>query len=217
MHYSEPLPARTFPEPQPAARLAGALYFVVIGAGITAEFVLRGPAAAFSSGTALADSLRLSVAADVVMLLADIALAILFFGLLAPVSRRAALSSMVLRLMQAATIAASLVALLAASELAAIGQDQTASALITAHAAGYDLGLILFGANGFFMAYLLCHSGAVPRIIVAGIAAAALVYVAGGFLRLLAPDLTRAFEPAYLIALIAETALALWLVFTGRV
>ena len=56
-----------------------------------------------------------------------------------------------------------------------------------------------------------------PRAITAGIGAAGLVYIAGGFLRLLAPALMPLFEPAYLIALVAEVALALWLLVTGRI
>ena len=203
--------------PEPAARAAGALYFVLIGFGMTAQFVLRGPALALPDSALTAAPLRLSIAFDVAMMAADIALAVIFFLLLRTVSQGAALTAMVLRLMQAGLIGASLIALTGAAALVEAQQPALARQMAAMHAAGYDLGLIFFGGNSLAMAWLLCRGGAVPRAITAGIGAAGLVYIAGGFLRLLSPALMPLFEPAYLIALVAEVALALWLLVTGRI
>ncbi len=80
-------------------RLAGTLYLVIILCGLTAELFLRGP---LLQGTpdqiavALGDNtgqLRLSLVADTVMLLADIALALIFFRLLRHVSEPLALAA----------------------------------------------------------------------------------------------------------------------------
>ena len=66
-------------------RTAGALYLVIILCGLTAEIALRGPLLAGSppeiAGAIGANlpQFRLSLLADVIMLLADIALALLFW------------------------------------------------------------------------------------------------------------------------------------------
>lgn len=210
-----PLPAR------PGARLAGGLYLLIIAAGISAEMLIRAPilsAPAPLTAIAAQEGLfRLSLLGDVVMVLADIALALVFFHLLAHVSRPVARAAMVLRLMQAALIAVSLLFLAAVPGLIAAGEPGVAAQFVTLHAAGYDLGLIFFGGNSLLMAWLLCHSGAVPRWILAGIAVSGLIYITGGLLRLLSPGLIDAFAPAYALPLIAESSLCLWLLIRARV
>ncbi|WP_417206861.1 DUF4386 domain-containing protein [Antarctobacter sp.] len=202
-------------------RSAGALYLVIILCGLTAELALRGPllhgtpqeiAAAMAAHL---PHLRLSLLADVIMLLADIALALVFFSLLrdrAPALARAAL---VFRLGQAVLIGASLMALASAPALLD-DAPRMAVHMTEMHALGYDIGLILFGVNSLLMARLLAL-GDTPRIIALGIAAAGLVYLTGSLLRLTAPSLSATFEPAYLVCILAESALCLWLLITGRI
>ncbi|CAN0058891.1 MAG: hypothetical protein CMF72_17040 [Mameliella sp.] len=201
-------------------RCAGALYLVIILCGLTAELLLRGPLLQGSpteiaaAMTAHLPQLRLSLLADVIMLLADITLALVFFSLLrdrAPALARAAL---VFRLGQAVLIGASLMALASAPALLD-DLPRMAVHLTDMHALGYDIGLILFGVNSLIMAYLL-GLGDTPRIIALGIAAAGLVYLTGSLLRLTAPGLSATFEPAYLVCILAESALCLWLLITGR-
>ena len=96
--------------------------------------------------------LRLSIAFDVAMMAADIALAVIFFLLLRTVSQGAALTAMVLRLMQAGLIGASLIALTGAAALVEAQQPALARQMAAMHAAGYDLGLIFFGGNSLAMA-----------------------------------------------------------------
>lgn len=217
----------TLPAPAPhaaLARSAGLAYLVIILAGVSAEMILRAPLAAVADGSAMARAVldhlgafRLSLAADVVMIAADIALALLLFVLLRPAGRDLALAALVLRLMQAAIIAASLVLLSTVPGLAVAGETALVAAFVEAHATGYDIGLIFFGLNSLVMAKLLAASGGVPRWISAGIGLSGLVYLAGSTIRLTAPALSAAFEPAYILPLVAESALCLWLLIRARV
>lgn len=202
-------------------RSAGALYLVIILCGLTAELALRGPllqgsaeevAAAMTAGL---PQLRLSLLADVVMLLADIALALVFFSLLRDRAEALARAALVFRLGQAVLIGASLIALASAPALLA-DAPRIAVHMTEMHGLGYDIGLILFGVNSLVMARLLAM-GNTPRVIALGIAAAGLVYLVGGLLRLSAPGLWEAFQPAYLVCILAETALCLWLLIAARV
>ncbi|QFT93326.1 hypothetical protein FIU86_10780 [Roseovarius sp. THAF9] len=201
-------------------RLAGALYLVIILCGLTAELVLRGPllagspeeiARALDAGIA---QLRLSFLADTVMLLADVALALVFFGLLRHISAPLALAAMVFRLGQAVLIGASLMAL-GSVPLVLADAPRLAVHMTDLHAIGYDVGLILFAVNSAIMSVLLWRS-AVPNVIAGGIAAAALVYVAGSLARLLAPGWVDVVEPAYVVPMVAESALCLWLLVAAR-
>ena len=203
------------------ARVAGALYLTIILCGLTAELLLRGP---LLQGTpdeiasalgAHPGQLRLSLLADTLMLLADIALALVFFALLRHISEGLALAAMVFRLGQAVLIGASLMALGSAPSLLA-DAPRIAVHMTDLHVIGYDVGLILFAVNSGIMAVLLWHSK-VPNVIAGGIAASGVVYATGSLTRLVAPDLVAVVEPAYLIPMVAETALCLWLLIRARV
>jgi hypothetical protein len=201
-------------------RVAGALYLAIILCGLTAELLLRGPllqgtpdqiAEALSANMG---QLRLSLIADTVMLLADIALALVFFGLLRHISEPLALAAMVFRLGQAVLIGASLMALGSAPSLLA-DSPRVAVHMTVLHAIGYDVGLVLFAVNSVIMSVLLWLSQ-VPKVIAGGIAASGLVYATGSLTRLVAPDWVAVIEPAYLIPMIAESALCLWLLVRAR-
>jgi len=201
-------------------RLAGALYLAIILCGLTAELFLRGP---LLQGTpdqiaqalgANIGQLRLSLIADTVMLLADVALALVFFGLLRHISKPLALAAMVFRLGQAVLIGASLMAL---GSVPSLLEDapRIAVHMTDLHATGYDVGLILFAVNSVIMSVLLWRSD-VPKVIAGGIAASGLVYAIGSLTRLVGPDWVVVIEPAYLIPMIAESALCLWLLIRAR-
>ena len=200
----------------PTARAAGALYVIIIAAGIWSELGVRArlihpgdSTATWSAITADLPLLRASIAADAVMILCDVALAVLLYALLRHVRRDVALAAMILRLIQAALIGASLLApigvvLLAGSDMP--GPAPVALWLMELHGAGYDFGLIFFGANTLLTAWLLCRSGLVPVSLPALLGGAGLVYLAGSFTRLLAPEINALIQPAYALPLLAETA-----------
>ncbi|MEC8668605.1 MAG: DUF4386 domain-containing protein [Pseudomonadota bacterium] len=194
------------------ARLAGLSYLGIIVLGLGAELALRLPIASSDDlpGTLADQTLlwRLGIAADMVMTTLDIALALLLFRLLRRFGPDLALAALVLRLVQMAVIAAHL------PLLASALTSTEPQALIDRHAAGYDLGLWFFGLNALVMAVLLRRAGA-PRLSVL-ICAAGFVYLIGSLTRFVAPDLNALMQPAYLIAVVAELSLALWLLRAPR-
>ena len=209
--------------PMGAARLAGALYLLIMLLGLTSEVALRGslitPGDAAATATAILarpGTLRLSLAADTVMALADVALAVLLYLLLRPVDVALALMAMVFRLVQAALIAMSLLfqygALLI---LQAGGAPDAAMLALQLHGHGYDLGLVFFGVNSLLTGWLLVISGYVPKLLGGLIAAAGVVYILGSAILFMAPAMAGLFAPAYLLPVLSETAFCLWLLVRG--
>lgn len=219
------------PDMRLAAGLAGAFYLVIIAAGVWSEAAVRAPllmpddpVATAAAVRAALGSLRGSLAADVVMLLADVGLAVLLYQLLRPHGPVLALVSMVLRLMQAAVLGANLLNLQAAVLLATEGPaadllggqaDAQLTLSLQAHAHGYDLGLVFFGVNSVLTGILLLRARWGPSALGMGIIAAGAVYLTGSGLRLLAPELSASFAPAYALPLLAESAFCAWLLWMG--
>jgi hypothetical protein len=210
--------------PAAVARIAGALYLGIIVLGIWSELAVRAPLAVPGDPAATVANirgaealLRLSLAADTLMAVFDVALAVLLFVLLRPVDALLALVAMAFRLIQAAVIGAALL-----NQQAALlvlggggGGPELAALFLDLQSHGYDLGLIFFGVNSLVTGYLVYRSGFLPRFVGAGVIAAGIVYLIGSYLRILAPGWVDAFAPAYAIPLVAETAFCLWLLLRG--
>ena len=97
------------------SRLTGVLYFIIIATGMFAEFFVRanlivpGDASATTNNIVAAESLfRLNIFADLVMIICDVGLAILFYLLLKPVSKPLALLASFFRLAQATSLGVNL-------------------------------------------------------------------------------------------------------------
>ncbi len=215
---------------QRLARVAGVLYLVIIVCGVwsdgfvRARLVVAGDAAQTAQNIlASPDLFRLSFVADSVMVSCDVALAVVLFGLLRKVNDLLASLATAFRLTQAAVLGLNLLnqqqtlALLTAPHLAleAGVRDTLALLFVEAHAYGYDLGLMFFGVNCMVTGYLVFKSGFLPRGVGVLLAASGPVYLVGSYLRFLAPDVAVAFQPAYVLPLVAESALCVWLLTKG--
>ncbi len=214
-----------------ATAWAGALYLLIIIAGVWSEAAVRAPLLLENDPAGTLDNLRASlpwvrasIAADCVMLLADAALALLLYRLLYAHGPLLALSAMILRLLQAAVLGANLlklqsVALLASGTAASTMLGDGVAALAThqlqAHAQGYDLGLVFFGVNSVLTGWLLVRTTWAPSMMGPLLMAAGLVYLAGSSIRMLTPAFSEAFAPAYAVPLLAESLFCLWLLWTG--
>ena len=208
----------------PNARLAGLAYLVIIACGVWAEGIARPslitPGDAAATAQAISQNLplfRASLGADLAMGVADVLLAVLFFLLLRGYGAGLALFALTFRLIQAGLIGASLILLAGVPMALETGMDDTALLLTRLHASGYDIGLVFFGVNCLLMSVLLIRSPGTPGLLAYGIGASGIVYLAGSATRLFAPDLLPLVEPAYLLPLLAESALCLWLLIRGRV
>lgn len=214
--------------PRWLAATAGLLYLIIIVCGMSAEVLIRGPlldaadAAVTARNIVAQEALfRTGLLLDVLMLFADVALAVLLYYLLRPVNRTLSLLAAVFRLLQAALLAfnllhyhAALLVLNSAALLQVFSAEQSnalASLLLDLHRHGYDLGLLFFAVSNLLLGVLLIRAVWIPALLGYGLLAAALVYLAGGLTRFLLPALLLLLEPAYLLPLLAETAFCLWL------
>lgn len=223
-----------FPDPsqRKAARFAGLAYIIIIFAGIFAEVFVRsgmivaGDAAATASNIMASESFfRIGIVSDVVMLIADVIVALALYVLLRPINRNLALLAAFFRLVQASVLGVNLLNLYAvlqflggADYLAVFDAEQSsalAMSFLEAHAMGYDIGLIFFAFGTAILGYLLFKSGYVPKVIAIALPLASVVYLVGSFAHILAPDIAGMVEPAYLLPFVAESALALWLLVKG--
>ncbi|MHA6324989.1 DUF4386 domain-containing protein [Roseivivax sp. CAU 1753] len=212
------------------ARWAGLLYLVIIVTGLGAELGLRASLIDLDDAAATAEAIlgapglfRASLAADLIMALADAGLAILLYLMFRAAAPALALSAMVFRLIQTALIAANLMTMQTAWLLldgaADIPVDHARSlarVFLELHGQGYDLGLVFFGVNSLIMGHLVWRSGLFARAFGLGLVAAGLVYLIGSGLRFLAPDLSALFMPAYGITILAESAFCLRLLLQRR-
>ena len=205
-------------------RLAGTTYLAIICCGIFAEGYSRGSLIVPDDATATAARIsadlglfRAGRLADSVMHLADVTVAVVFFRLLRPHGAPLARIALILRLFQAATILGGLTRLWAVFPALAADAPARVMTLLEAHGLIYDIGLIFFAGNCFAMSVLLRRSGGVPTLIAWGIGASGLVYLTGSLVHFFAPTVLLYVEPAYLVPLVSETALALWLVVRGRI
>jgi hypothetical protein len=219
------------------ARTAGVLYLVIVVAGIFAQFVVRmslidpTDAAATAAAVRGAESLfRMGIAADLVMISADIAIALAFFVLLEPVSRALSLLAAFFRLVQATILGFNLMNLFVGLELVtggagplgAVGESERQSLALMffeAHGTGYAVGLAFFAFSLFLLGYLIYRSGYLPKLLAVLLMIAAGGYLADTLARTLLTDYA-AVQPIFDMvvfgpAVIAEVATALWLLIRG--
>lgn len=223
---------KTETSPLVYARIAGVLYLIIIFFGVFSGVFIRdnlivdGDAVATATNILASEGLfRFGFFADAIMLLSDVAIAILFYILLKPVSKTLALTAAAFHLAQASILGfnllnyyAALLLLKGSGYAGSFETDQLntlAMLFLDMHSHGYDLGLIFFGLSSLIMSYLLVKSDYFPNILGYGLAAAALVYLTGSFTRFLFPDYLSLIQPAYLIPLIAELSFCLWLLVKG--
>lgn len=212
---------------------AGILYLIIIVSGIFAEFFVRSslivPGDAMTTANNILASemlFRAGIAADLIMIIADIALALVFYLLFRPVSNGLALLAAFFRLAQAIILGLNLLNLFFALQLVTgantLGADQLnalAMMFLNGHDTGYAIGLVFFGVNLFILGYLILKSGIIPRILGVLLVAASLGYLIDSFARVLLVNY-ELYSPIFDLvvftpAVIAELAMALWLLFKG--
>jgi hypothetical protein len=218
------------------ARVAGLLYLVIIIAGIFAEFFVRqnlivpGDATATANNIIASEGLfRLGIAADLIMIMADVALALVFYVLFKPVSKTLALLAAFFRLAQATILAINLLNLFfvlqllsGAGYLTVFGADQLdafSMLFLDAHSIGYSIGLVFFGINLLILGFLVLKSGYFPKILGILLIGASLGYLIDSFAKVLLPnyeDYSGVFDlVVFGPAVIAELSLGLWLLVKG--
>lgn len=218
------------------ARFAGLLYLIIFIGGIFAQFVVRQSLISPADGATTASNIaaaegffRLGIAGDLMMIIADVALALVFYVLFRPVSNTLSLMAAFFRLTQAAVLGSSLINLfyvLNMLDSPAFLTQQGAESLhaqlmlyIDAHTIGYSLAMIFFGVNCLVFGYLVYHSGYVPKILAILLVVAGVAYLTDSFAQVVLTDYAAykgLFESVAIpAAVIGELAMCLWLLIKG--
>ena len=216
--------------PQTYARTGGALYLIIIVAGLLGELFIRGKLVVPGDPTTTIDNIRsyeflwrLGIAANLFHLACSVVLALIFYVLLRPVSRDLALLAVLFNVVAITLESASKQFLLPslfvlgnASYLQAFTPEQLhvlAYLSNRSHTYGFNISLIFFGFECLVLGYLIFKSQFLPEILGILMQVAGVCYLTNSFALLLAPTLVNiaVLAPAF----IAELSLALWLLVRG--
>jgi len=219
--------------PQVYARLGGVLYLIIIVAGLFGEAFVRDGLIVSGDATATAANIRISelpwrvgIAGNLIHLACAVALTLIFFVLLRPVSRNLALLAAFFDLVSITIEASSKQHLVAA--LFPLGKagylkafepeqlDALAYLSIKSHAYEFGISLIFFGCACLVIGYLIFRSGYLPRFLGVLMQIAGLSYLTNSFALVLAPKIADLLFPVVLVpAFIGEASLCLWLITKG--
>lgn len=220
--------------PQTYARIGGALYLYIIVAALFAEAFVRGRLIVSGDATATATKIlgsetlfRAGLAGEMLTCACDIALALILYVLLKPVSRNLALLGAFFRLVFVAIYSvaklfeiAALVALNGNDALKAFDPRQLhalAYLSLRVHSLGYGASLLFFGFCCILFGHLIYRSGYLPRTLGALLVLAGYCYIAFSLAQMMAPAFAgRVLFPWLMLpAFPAELGLALWLLVKG--
>jgi len=219
--------------PQIYARTGGVLYLIIIVIGALGEAFVRNGLIVSGDATATAEKIRSSeflwrvgIAGELFLLICAVALTLIFYVLLRPVSRDLALLAVFFNLVSIAVEADSALHLLAtlfplgnANYLKVLDPKQLhamAYLSIRSHENGFGVALIFFGCVCLVDGYLIFRSGYLPRVIGVLMQIAGLCYLTNSFALILSPSLAHRLFPAILLpALVGEASLCLWLLVKG--
>lgn len=208
------------------------MYLAIIGLGLFGEVFVRnslvvgGDAAATASRILGSQFLwRVGISSDLLMHVLDVPLIVFFYLLLKPVNAQLSLLATVFNIVQTCVLVINKLALVAALNLARLSVGAQGSAdlpslsllAVHLHSHGFGIGLIFFGFTCLVRGYLVVRSGYVPKALGVLLLAAGVGYLLNSFALLLHPPLAAAMFPMVLLpALVAELALAIWLVSTNE-
>lgn len=218
--------------PQAYARIAGALYLLIIIAGALGQLYIRGSLIIPGDAVATVNNLtafplmwRIGVFGDILMHVFDIPLMVILYVLFKPVNRNIALLGLAFNLIQTAvlvvnklTLVLPLLILNNAGYLASFEPSQINSQIMLLtdlHNYGFGFGLIFFGFACLAYGYLIVNSSYFPKITGIFIAAAGLCYLINSFTLILAPEYSPKVFPILVICLLAELSFCLYLLIKG--
>jgi hypothetical protein len=219
--------------PQALARVGGVLYLITIVVGIFNEAFVKGSIVVWGDAAATAANLRsmeslwrLGIAGQLLMIICTVALTLILYVLLRPVSRNLALLATFFSLIATAADAAhslqlvdALLPLGNAAYLKVFPPDQlNAMAMLSlrSHDIGYGIGLLLFGPFFLVSGYLIFRSTYFPRAIGILYQIGGVAYMVNGFVSILAPHFaSQIFAIVVLPCFVGETSFCLWLLIKG--
>jgi Domain of unknown function (DUF4386) len=217
--------------PQLYARLAGFLYLIIIVGGVFAELVVRQQLFVAKDAAATARNIleneqlyRWAFAAQLIPLLCNMFLAVLFYELLKVVNRRVAAAVVFCSLVGSAVEAGSLLQhfapLVFLKRGLALGVDPQlleaqAYMSLQLQSIGFAVALTFFGCTCIARGWLIVRSGFFPRFIGVLLALEGVAYLVNSFANFLAPSLAPQLFALLLLFGVAEVVLCLWLLIRG--
>jgi hypothetical protein len=227
-------PLRHERRPLGPARTAGFLYLAIIVFGLFAELGVRARLIESGDPTATAANIvenatlfRLGFAADLIVFLCDVAIAIVLYQLLKPVNQTLAMLAAAFRLTQTAVIGLNLLDMFNGLRilddthyLGSFSTDQIDALALLAfdsHRYGYILGLTFFGLSTIFISRLIARSGRAPDLLGPLLTLAGVGYVADSFMHFLIPGYDGGATAIVVApAVLAEGWFCFWLILCGR-
>lgn len=218
----------TLNNPRSLARKAGVLYLLIAVFGafaiayVPSQIVVFGnPGATLHQLQAQANLFRAGIAADFIVISAEIALTAMLYFLLHPVSRVAAMVAAMARLGMIFVMAINMLLNATAflmAQGALSGSAETILTLLEVHAQGVFLWGALFGIHLFVLGALVCRSGYFPKLLGGALFIGSFGYMLEGLSRLMGLDhaaLTWLTIALLTIVTLAELAFAFWLLIKG--
>jgi len=215
------------------ARVAGLLYIIIIvcgmwsGAFVREALIIPDDAAVTAQNIANHPTLfRLGFVADLVMVMSDVTVAIVFYILFRGVHKEFALLATAFRLVQSTIVGMSLLhyttpllLLGNANYQNAMGIDQLNAQILLsldAYNYGYLISGVFFGINCLLMGYLIKQSGFFPKYLGALLMFASFGYLINSFTNFLVPQYSGIAESILILtALTSELAFCFWLLKRG--
>ncbi|MEZ5105817.1 MAG: DUF4386 domain-containing protein [Draconibacterium sp.] len=215
------------------ARTAGILYLIIIISGLFSEMFVRSAIIVPGDATATAGNIaansflfRIGFISDLVMVMSDVGVALLFYLLLKPVNPGLSMLAAFFRLAQATVIGINLLnyymPLLILGEgnyLNGFSPEQTNSLVLlflNAHSYGYLISGVFFGISCIILGYLFYKADYFPKWLGVLVVSAGVSYLIDCLANFLFPEFAGSSEILVItIAVAAELSLCIYLLIKG--
>lgn len=213
--------------PRLKARLAGMLFLIVMAAGIFAEYRVWNMLIVFHDAAATARNIlaqeplyRLGFAANLIDYSFYLGVTAILYELLKPAGRSLSAAAAAFSLAATAIVAAAALCTYAPLILLHMQGDGPWQALallcLKLRTVGYVVSLAFFGLHFLLIGVLILRADFLPRPLGALQIVCGACYLVNSFASVLSPPLATALSPyIFLPCIIAELALALWLLLAG--
>lgn len=215
------------------ARIAGFLYLLIVGFGLIAQVFVRDNLVDYSNASVTANNIRASelwyrfgFVSELMMLVCDIGVATILYGLFRDFNKNMSLLSTFFRLASIIILAVVSLSHFATlffisdinylivfekSQLEALGLLS-----LKVHGSGYNISLLFFGIHLMLLGYMINKFACFPRVLGILLAFAGLCYFINSIIWFLFPVLVKAIYPAILIpCFTGELLFSLWLLIKG--
>lgn len=215
------------------ARTTGVLYLIIILSGLFSELFVRSGIIVPGDATATAENIaansflfRIGFVSDLVMVMSDVGVALLFYLLLKPVNQGLSMLAAFFRLAQATVLGINLLnfymplLLLGNSPIFSSFSNEQLHSLsllfLNAHSYGYLISGVFFGISCVILGYLIFKADYFPRWLGSLIVAAGISYLIDCFVNFLFPEFSAKSEILVMtVAVVSELSLCLFLLIKG--